>query len=145
MAKNIDVHFSSKSNEWSTPQDFFDKLNEEFKFTLDPCASESNYKCEKYFTQAENGLEQSWEGETVFMNPPYSDIAKWVEKAFLESKKPNTIIVGLMPSRTDTKYFHKYIYNQAEIRFIKGRLKFGGSKNSAPFPSMIVVWKGNEQ
>ena len=90
----------------------------------------------------ENGLEQSWKGERVFCNPPYSEISKWCEKAFYESKNPNTLIVMLIPSRTDTRYFHDYILHRAEIRFVKGRLKFGDSKNSAPFPSMIVIFRG---
>ena len=78
----------------------------------------------------------------MFCNPPYSNIARWVEKAFTETKNNNTLVVMLIPSRTDTRYFHNYIYNRAEIRFIKGRLKFGNSKNSAPFPSMIVIFRG---
>ena len=143
---NADVMFSSKTDQWSTPQYFYDKLNEEFGFTLDPCADENNHKCEKYFTKEQNGLLQEWGGETVFCNPPYGrEINKWVEKSFMESKKEDTIVVMLIPARTDTKYFHEYIYNKSEIRFIKGRLKFGNSKNSAPFPSMIVIFKRKEK
>ena len=143
---NADVMFSSKTDQWSTPQYFYDKLNEEFGFTLDPCADENNHKCEKYFTKEQNGLLQEWGGETVFCNPPYGrEINKWVEKSFMESKKEDTIVVMLIPARTDTKYFHEYIYNKSEIRFIKGRLKFGNSKNSAPFPSMIVIFKRKDR
>ena len=140
--KNIKALFSSSNTEWYTPQDFFDKLNEEFHFTLDPCALPSNAKCERYFTPQDNGLLQDWGGETVFCNPPYGKaIADWVRKCSEESKKPNTTIVMLIPARTDTRYFHDYIYRKAkEIRFIKGRLKFGGAKTSAPFPSMIVIF-----
>ena len=141
--KDMDkVLFSSKTDLWSTPQDFFDKLNEEFNFTLDPCATDSNHKCGKYFTIDDDGLKQNWEGNVVFCNPPYGrKIYKWVEKCYNESKKQRTTVVMLIPSRTDTKYFHEFIYHKAkDIRFIKGRLKFGSSKNSAPFPSMIVVF-----
>ena len=134
--------FSSKTDQWATPQDFFDKLDEEFHFTLDPCADEFNHKCNTYFTEADNGLTQSWLGHTVFCNPPYgSEIKAWVKKCHDESAENNITIVMLIPARTDTQYFHEYIYGKAEIRFIKGRLKFGNSKNSAPFPSMIVIFK----
>lgn len=142
---NTDVMFSSKTDQWSTPQDFFDKLNDEFNFTLDPCADEQNHKCDVYYTKEQNGLSKNWGGQRVFCNPPYGrEIGKWVEKCFVESKKPNTICVMLIPARTDTKWFHEYIYKIAEIRFIKGRLKFGNSNNSAPFPSMVVVFKESD-
>ena len=134
---NNKLMFSSATDEWSTPQHFFDKLNEEFSFTLDPCANDTNHKCKKYFTKMENGLLQDWNDEIVFCNPPYGrEIGKWVKKA-AESK---ATVVMLLPARTDTKWFHDYIYEKAEIRFIKGRLKFGGCKNSAPFPSMVVIF-----
>lgn len=134
--------FSSKSNEWSTPHNFFDKLNEEFHFTLDPCCTKENAKCDKFYTIKENGLEQDWQNEIVFVNPPYGKDQKlWIKKSYEESLKENTIVVMLIPARTDTIAFHEYIYNKAEIRFIKGRLKFGGSNNSAPFPSMIVIYR----
>lgn len=136
------VLFSSSTDEWATPQWLYDSLNEEFGFTLDPCTLPSNAKCERYFTPQDNGLLQDWGGETVFCNPPYGKaIANWVRKCSEESKKPNTSIVMLIPARTDTRYFHDYIYRKAkEIRFIKGRLKFGGAKTNAPFPSMIVIF-----
>ena len=141
----MNVHFSSKTDNWATPQDFFDELDEEFQFTLDPCASPDNAKCEKYFTKEENGLIQSWAGETVFMNPPYGRAIKdWVKKAYDESKQGATVVC-LLPARTDTRWFHDYIYEKAEIRFIKGRLKFGGAKNSAPFPSMVVIFRGSDK
>jgi len=138
---NTKVIFSSKTDQWSTPQAFYDSLNSEFDFTLDPCADELNHKCEKYFTKEEDGLKQDWEGETVFCNPPYGrEIKYWVRKCFEEGLKPNTTVVMLIPARTDTIYFHEYIYNIAEIRFLRGRLRFGDCKNSAPFPSMIVIF-----
>ncbi len=139
---NTAVMFSSKTDEWSTPQDFFNELNKEFNFTLDPCATPENAKCEKYYTKEDDGLKQDWSGETVFCNPPYGRAIKdWVKKCYEESKKPNTTVVMLIPARTDTSYFHDYIYHKAkEIRFIRGRLKFGNAKNSAPFPSMVVIF-----
>lgn len=139
---NTDLMFSSKSNEWATPQDFFNELNKKFGFTLDPCATHENAKCEKYFTISEDGLQQNWGGETVFCNPPYGRAIKdWVKKAYDESKKPGTIVVMLIPARTDTTYFHDYIYGKAEIEFVRGRLKFGDGKNPAPFPSMVVIFR----
>jgi len=133
--------FSSKNDDWSTPQEFFDILNEEFLFTLDACALSENAKCKLFFTPADDGLVQDWSGHTVFVNPPYGrKIAEWVKKCYYESCKENTKVVMLIPARTDTVYFHKYIYGKAEIRFIKGRLKFGNALHGAPFPSMIVVY-----
>lgn len=133
--------FSSKKENWTTPQWLFDQLNEEFDFTLDAAASDDNAKCQKYFTERENGLLRSWEGETVFCNPPYGrELAEWVKKAYEEGQKPGTTVVLLIPSRTDTRFFHDYILGKAEIRFLKGRLKFGDAKNSAPFPSLIAVY-----
>ena len=135
-----DAAFSSKSNDWATPHQTFNELDNEFNFTLDPCASHQNAKCEKYFTKEDDGLSQDWSNEIVFMNPPYGrEIGKWVEKAYRESLK-GAVVVCLIPARTDTKYWHNFIFPYAEIRFIKGRLKFGGSKNSAPFPSAIVIY-----
>lgn len=139
--KGIKALLSSKSIEWATPQDFYDKLNSEFHFTLDPCANETNAKCTKYYTRSEDGLKQDWAREIVFCNPPYGrELGKWVRKCRMESWKPNTKVVMLIPARTDTRWFHDHIYNKAEIRFIKGRLKFGESNCSAPFPSMIVIF-----
>ena len=134
--------FSQASDEWATPQDVYDKLDAEFHFTLDPCATDRNHKCALYYTQAENGLLQDWGGQSVFCNPPYSDIAAWVEKAYREAMHDNTVVVLLIPSRTDTKYFHDFIYHRSEIRFIRGRLKFGEAVHNAPFPSMVVVFRG---
>ena len=135
---------SSKNMEWETPQDFFDELDKEFDFTLDPCATNETAKCINYFTPEIDGLKQTWGGFTVFCNPPYGRAIKdWVKKCSEEGKKNYTTVVMLIPARTDTIYFHKYIYNKpkVEIRFIKGRLKFGDSTNSAPFPSMLVIFK----
>ena len=131
--------FSSKTDIWETPQDFFDNLNKEFKFDLDVCALPENAKCERYYTPEVDGLSQEWDG-TCWMNPPYGrKIGEWVKKAYETSLNDN-MVVCLLPARTDTRWFHDYILGKAEIRFIKGRLKFGGSKNSAPFPSMVIVF-----
>lgn len=133
--------FSSSTDLWATPQDFFDRLNAEFDFDIDVCASPDNAKCDTYFTKEQDGLSQSW-GVTCWCNPPYGrEVGKWVQKAYISSKNEGSTVVMLLPARTDTKWFHEYIYNQSEIRFIKGRLKFGGSANSAPFPSMVVVFR----
>lgn len=139
---NTELMFSSKTDLWSTPQSTFDELNKEFNFTLDPCANNENHKCDKYYTKGDDGLSKSWRGERVFCNPPYGkELKKWVMKCYNESRNGNALCVMLIPSRTDTSYFHDYIYHKAkEIRFIRGRLKFGNCKNSAPFPSMIVVF-----
>lgn len=134
--------FSSQRFDWETPIDLFRQLNNEFLFTLDPCCEKLNAKCDKYFTLKQDGLKQDWGGETVFCNPPYGRrIYDWVKKCFHESKKKNTKVVLLIPSRTDTKYFHEFIYNRAdEIRFLKGRLRFSNAKHAAPFPSMVVIF-----
>lgn len=118
--------FTSNTDVWSTPPDFYKKLDDEFHFDFDPCPLNPTF----------DGLSVKW-GGCNYMNPPYGrEIGKWVKKA---SENPMTVC--LLPARTDTRWFHDYIYGKAEIRFIKGRLKFGGSKNSAPFPSMVVIFK----
>ena len=148
------VLFSSNTEEWQTPRWLFDKLNEEFKFYLDPCTTEDNpLGTPKFYTIRDDGLEQKWYGN-VYVNPPYPDINEWLYKADFELRTDSLVnkIVFLIPSRTDTRWFHKYIYDQeindfritlyydVEVRFIKGRLKFGNAKNTAPFPSMIVIF-----
>tara|TARA_B100001094_G_C18114105_1_gene762929 strand:+ start:736 stop:1164 length:429 start_codon:yes stop_codon:yes gene_type:complete len=140
------VHFSSKSNEWTTPQNFYIKLNDEFNFTLDPCCTKESAKCKKYYTIEDDGLSQDWSNEIVFMNPPYGrEISKWVKKAYQESLK-GAIVVCLIPARTDTRYWWDFIFPYAEVRFIKGRLKFtnNGKSAPAPFPSAIVIFGGKK-
>ena len=147
MDKNTrDTMFSSKSDEWQTPPWLFKGLNDEVNFTLDPAATDENHLCEKYYTIEQDGLAQSWEGERVFINPPYSrrQLKRWVEKGYKESCKKDTLVVMLIPSRTDTRYWHDYVMNAAEIYFIEGRLKFSDHKNAAPFPSALVVFKGKQ-
>ena len=130
-------------DEWETPQELFDELDKEFDFDLDPCCTYQNKKCAGYNTKEENGLRQPWYGN-VFMNPPYSrgNIDKWVERAYnaIKNKECN-LVVGLLRVDTSTNWFHNFIYNKAEIRFIKGRVKFSNSANSPPFASMIVIWR----
>lgn len=140
------VHFLTGKDDWETPQELYDKLDEEFGFTLDPCATKENAKCAKYYTLQEDGLAQNWAGEIVFCNPPYSRRGKnkpgqedWIKKCYDEAQK-GAKVIALLPARTDTRAFHSYIYHKAEIRFIRGRIKFGGAKNSAPFPSMLAIW-----
>lgn len=133
----------AKSVEWETPQDLYDELNNEFHFTLDPCASHDNAKCDRYYTIEDDGLSKSWANERVFMNPPYGkELNKWVSKAYFESLYAE-IIVALLPVRTSTAWFHDYVLDKEEIRFIRGRLYFthpDGHKVNAPFSSMIVIW-----
>jgi len=127
----MNVHFSSATNDWSTPKDVYEVLNKEFNFDFDPCPMKSQF----------DGLSIEW-GKSNFVNPPYSNLKLWCKKSFEEWKKGKTVVM-LIPSRTDTKAWHEYIMKATEIRFIKGRLKFGGSKNSAPFPSAIIIFKGS--
>lgn len=133
--------FSSNTDLWATPQAFFDELNARFHFTLDPCANADNHKCEHYYTIEQDGLAQDWGGQRVFCNPPYgSAIKHWVKKCYEESQKPNTLVVMLIPARTDTSYFHDYIYHKAELEFVRGRLHFNEAPQGAPFPSMVVIF-----
>ena len=132
------VHYSSKTDLWSTPQSFFDDLNKEFHFDTDVCALPENAKCERFFSPEQDGLKQDWTG-VCWCNPPYGrQIGKWVEKA----AKSDATVVMLLPARTDTKWFHDWILPYAEIRFVRGRLKFGNAEYNAPFPCMIAVFNG---
>lgn len=168
MAKLTEGMFSSNSYEWETPQDLFDELDAKYHFTLDPCATPENTKCEKFYTIEDDGLSKDWNGERVFMNSPYGRVVKdWVKKA---SEIKDGLVACLLPARTDTRYFHDYIYDKetglwkAEVHLLKGRLKFGHrqliseevtvpvmgdteakqkyepSTSPAPFPSTIVVF-----
>lgn len=131
----------AKTCVWETPQELFDELDKKYRFTLDPCALPENAKCEQYFTPDDDGLSKNWGGQSVFCNPPYGrEIAEWVRKASEESKKPGTVVVMLLPVRTDTRWFHEFVLGKAEIEFLRGRLKFGTAKTSAPFPSMLVIF-----
>jgi len=144
----MDVHFSRASDEWETPQEFFDELDREFRFSLDVCATSENRKTSAYFDMQTDGLSQNWGQRVCWMNPPYSQLRLWMEKASL-SAKLGAIVVCLIPSRTDTRAWHGYVWDETkhaarpgvEVRFIKGRLKFGGCENSAPFPSAIIIFR----
>lgn len=137
---NTALHFSTTTDEWATPQWLFDALDAEFGFTLDPCATSQNAKCKKYYTRTEDGISQDWGDQVVFMNPPYGrTIERWIRKAF-ESAHSGATVVCLLPARTDTHWWHRYV-TRGEIRFFSGRLRFGDSRNSAPFPSAVVIFR----
>lgn len=133
--------FSSRTEEWGTPQELFNELNEEFHFTLDPCSTDENAKCEKHYTKEQDGLKQDWTGETVYCNPPYGkEITGWVQKCYEHFVGGGTAVM-LIPARTDTKWFHDWVWGKSEIRFIRGRLKYNDGKGRAPFPSMLVIYR----
>lgn len=140
--------YSSAKDDWETPQDLFRALDAEFHFTLDAAANERNAKCAKYFTPEMDGLLQLWKtGGAVWCNPPYGkDIWKWCKKAFEEAQNGQTVVM-LIHARTDTKWFHDWVYGKAEIRFLRGRLKFrkdGNVIHNAPFPSLIAIYRGGD-
>lgn len=141
------VLFSKKSDEWATPQWLFDKLNLVHNFTLDPAASEVTAKCKKFYTINDDGLTKDWTDEVVFCNPPYSKCYDWIKKGHTEVEQSKAQkVVMLVPARVDTKWFHSFCLdknNVSEVVFFKGRLKFGNQKNSAPFPSMLVIFEKN--
>ena len=129
---------SSNTCEWETPQLFFDALNAVHHFDVDVCATANNAKCERYYTKEQDGLSQQWKG-VCWMNPPYGrEIGKWMRKAY-ESSLYGATVVCLVPARTDTAWWHDYAM-KGEVEFVRGRLKFGGSKANAPFPSAIVTF-----
>lgn len=139
---------SSKNMSWCTPPELFTALDQEFHFDLDPAATDKSAKCAKYYTPADDGLSKDWGGCRVFCNPPYGrHIQEWVRKGYEESQKPGTLVVMLIPARTDTSYFHDYIFGGKadEVRFLRGRIKFtdeeGNTKDAAPFPSAVIVWR----
>lgn len=135
------VLYSSRSEEWATPADFFAVLDDEFGFSLDPCATRLNAKCRRYYTKTDNGLVQDWQQHTVFCNPPYGrDIGEWAKKCFLAARAGATVVL-LVHARTDTRFFHDWIYGKAELRFVRGRLKFGDGRQSAPFPSLVSIYR----
>ena len=138
----VNVHFMTTKTEIGTPQFFYDILDKEFHFSLDVCASPHNAKCYRYITKEQNCFTRSWRGEICYMNPPYGrQIKSFIQKAYLEGCQAKTTVVCLVPSRTDTVWWHDYIMKAAEIRFIKGRLTFEGEMQPAPFPSALVVFR----
>ena len=149
---NAAVMFSSASDEWATPQVLFDGLDVEFRFGLDAAASEANAKCTAFFTREDDALTRDWypgRGWSVWLNPPYSQCAAFIAKASEEANHSGQAVVCLVPSRTDTRWWHRYVWDAerhrpragVEVRFLPGRLKFGDSKNSAPFPSVVIVFR----
>ena len=138
---NMGVHYSSDRMDWETPDDLFQALDAEFHFTLDVCATKDNAKCPRFFTPKDDGLTQSWANEVCWMNPPYGrEIAAWMRKALAESKRGATVVC-LVPSRTDTTWWHDCAMKATERRFIRGRIRFVGAAHSAPFPSALVVFQ----
>jgi len=138
--------FDSKSIEYETPDSLFQKLNREFNFTVDVCATKENTKVPfKYFTKENNGLIQDWKNEVCWMNPPYGrEMLFWLKKAKYESENNNSIIVALIPARTNTKWWGEICLQSSEIRFIQGRPKFNNGKHGLPFPLAIIVFNGNK-
>lgn len=145
---NNELHFSSKSDDWATPQGLFDELNAAFKFDWDVCASADNAKCDRFYTREQNGLAHPWVG-TCWMNPPYGrQIGEWIAKAAV-SALHGARVVCLLPARTDTRWWHEHIWDRethqprpgVRVMFVKGRIKFGGATAGAPFPSVIVEFK----
>lgn len=139
--QKLRVCFSSQTPEWPTPKWLFDALDKEFGFSLDPCATKENAKCAKFYTRHDNGLLKPWQGETVFMNPPYgNEIAAWMRKAHDAAMNDGATVVCLIPARTDTAWWHDYAMKH-EIRLLRGRLTFEGGKYGAPFPSAIIIMR----
>jgi phage N-6-adenine-methyltransferase len=138
------VHFRSDRHTWETPQTLFDTLNAEFGFTVDVCALPENAKCPRYYTPQQDGLQQDWTG-ACWCNPPYGTvIEQWVQNAY-EASKAGTLVVCLLPARVDTRWWHTYVMPDVEVRYLQGRLKFGGTANSAPFPSAVVIFRPYKQ
>lgn len=139
---NTDLMFSSKTDLWATPQDFFNRLHSAFRFTTDVCALPENAKCAKFYTPEMDGLAQDWNG-TCWMNPPYGrGIGEWIEKAYRSAKENGATVVCLIPARVDTRWWHDFCA-KGEVHFVRGRLKFGDARDSAPFPSAVVVFRPN--
>jgi phage N-6-adenine-methyltransferase len=137
----LKVYHRSLSEEWETPQSFFDTLHAEWRFTLDVAATPVNTKCQRYFTREDNGLTQAWGCEMCWMNPPYGRaLASWIRKAY-ESAQTGATVVCLIPARTDTQWWHTYVEGKAEVRTVPGRLKFSGARYNAPFPSVLVIFR----
>ena len=141
-----DGRWHSRGSDWSTPQNLFDELNKEFNFTLDVCASDWNAKCQRFFTEKEDGLKQDWGKSIVFMNPPYGKVLEsWMEKAY-NSSLNGALVVCLVPSATDTKWWHDFAL-KGEIRYLRGRPRFitkEGTWQQTFSPSVIVIFKLND-
>jgi site-specific DNA-methyltransferase (adenine-specific) len=141
MKQTMEYLCSSKDMTWATPQEWFNYLNLEFKFTLDPCCHHKTAKCKKHYTPEEDGLAQSWEDEVVFMNPPYGkDLPKWMSKAYTEARDNGALVVCFVPARVDTNWWHNYAA-KGEVRYPKGRVKFSGATSTAPFPVAVIIFR----
>ena len=139
VVRNMSIHFSSSTDKWATPQALFDVLDAEFHFTLDVCALPSNAKCADFYTPEDDGLLQRWIG-VCWMNPPYGrEIGRWMKRAYWAGILGATVVC-LVPARVDTRWWWDYA-RFGEVRFLRGRLKFGGHQNSAPFPSAVVIFR----
>ena len=137
----FDKRFESKSHIWKTPKYLYDELNKEFHFQLDPCTTYNNLNCKYFFTEKEDGLKQDWKSMTAYVNPPYGrELAKWAKKCYEEWMKGSTIVLLLQTNRTNTKWFHKYVYKKAELRFLDHRLQFEGASDKIPTPYMLAVY-----
>ena len=135
------LFYTSCSEEWPTPQEFFDRLDEEFGFTLDPCATGTNAKCPSFFTRHQDGLQQDWGSNRVICNAPCGkQMRQWASK-WLEASKRGALVVLLAHATTHTRWFHDFVYGRAELDFIRGRLNFGEAQTSAPFPSQVAVFR----
>jgi len=147
---NKDLMFSSKNYEWETPPEVFEWIDRKWEITIDACATPGNAKCERFISPAEDFFQHNFIGEVAFMNPPYGrGIANFVEKAYTEALKPNTIFICLLPARTDTRWWHRYVMKSVAIYLIQGRIKFlnedGERVASAPYPSAIVFFDGQSR
>jgi phage N-6-adenine-methyltransferase len=136
--------FESHKQEWETPADLFEPLHREFQFTIDLAADKTNAKCDRYYDASIDALAQAWEG-TCWLNPPYGakqhKLSDWVKKAYLESQKPGCTVVMLIPARTNTRWWHDYCMQAAEIRFLNGRPKFGDATHGLPQPLALLVFR----
>lgn len=133
------IHHSSSSDEWATPARLFSILDQEFAFTIDVAASPSNTKCKRFLTKEEDGLTLDWGTEVVWCNPPYSDVASWVEKVISATARGATVVL-LVASRTDTRWYQTCLRYASEARLLQGKVRFGGARNAAPFPSTVFVF-----
>jgi phage N-6-adenine-methyltransferase len=141
---NYANYFKSMRHDYETPKEFYQELNDEFHFDLDPCTTTNNLNCRYYFTEEEDGLKQDWKQRTAFVNPPYGDqLKKWAKKCYEEWGKGSTIVL-LIPARTQTNWFHNYIYGKAEIRFIKTGIQFVNTKGKTKFPFLLAIFKPKE-
>jgi phage N-6-adenine-methyltransferase len=136
--------FESHKQEWATPNDLFLRLNKEFHFTLDLAADATNTKCDRYYDASIDALVQDWKG-VCWLNPPYGakqyKLSNWIKKAYQETQKPDCTVVMLIPARTNTRWWHDYCMQAAEIRFLNGRPKFGDAKHGLPQPLALIVFK----